>query len=437
MIWLLIGYMWLFVHRPYEIWPVLGTFHVERIYMIVTLACWLVRGAEMPKANRMHWCFLAFILAMLASWAQSPFPGYGDSVLENYLKYAVFYLILVSSIRTSEDLYRILVGYVAVMGILMAHSLREYLCGRVMYAQGIARLQAVGTTFDSNDLSGLIVASMPIVWVLWRRWPDWSRRTAIVAYIILSGVCVVLSGSRMGFIGMILAGLMATLASKRRMWILPLYPLLLAGMWSVLPQEKQDRFMTLLDPSRGPKNAVGSAGNFRFSGFEQALPLFADRPVCGYGPQTFGMATGRHLMPHNLYGQLLAELGLVGAIAFCMIVWGVVRNTSEARQLAGILPAEEDMLPWHTVMASSAALLLLLIMAWGFNFLYWHVWLWFGGFQVVALCCMRDTTTANADLEDAESQYALNAGHDCTEPEPETVFEEADLQIALHMRSRA
>ena len=42
-------------------------------------------------------------------------------------------------------------------------------------------------------------------------------------------------------------------------------------------------------------------------------------------------------------------------------------------------------MPWHTVLAMSAAFLLLAVMSWGFNFLYWHVWLWFGAFQVAAL----------------------------------------------------
>ena len=27
MVWLLLGYMFLFIHRPFEVWPVLGTFH--------------------------------------------------------------------------------------------------------------------------------------------------------------------------------------------------------------------------------------------------------------------------------------------------------------------------------------------------------------------------------------------------------------------------
>src|SRR5262249_37807099 len=34
--WLLIGYMWIFIERPGEIWPKLEDLHVERIYMLFT-----------------------------------------------------------------------------------------------------------------------------------------------------------------------------------------------------------------------------------------------------------------------------------------------------------------------------------------------------------------------------------------------------------------
>ena len=30
MIWMLGGYMWLFVHRPFEVWPWLGDLQIER-----------------------------------------------------------------------------------------------------------------------------------------------------------------------------------------------------------------------------------------------------------------------------------------------------------------------------------------------------------------------------------------------------------------------
>ena len=399
LVWLLIGYMWLFIHRPFEIWPWLGAIHVERGYMAVIIVYWLLDRPALPRGNRLHRCFAAFVLAMLVSWFVSPYQSAGDETVENYLKYGVFYVLLVTSVRRERDLYKMIAGYIAVMTLLMAHSLREYLCGRAAYAQGITRLWPVGHAYDCNDLAGLIVCSLPLVWVLWHAWSGWRWRALLCGYVGLAGYCVLLTGSRMGFIGMVLAGLLAAWASPRRWRTMPVFLVLLAALWMVLPEDRQDRIMTLFDPSRGPKSATGSAGNFRYAGLEQALPLFAQRPGLGFGPLSFGVVSGKGLMPHNLYGQLLAELGIAGAVAFGLIVWGVARNTSEARRLMRSWGPFADPLPGHVALAAAAAYVLLLIMAWGFNFLFWYVWLWFGGFQVVALHCLQEQAAQAAACE--------------------------------------
>jgi len=60
------------------------------------------------------------------------------------------------------------------------------------------------------------------------------------------------------------------------------------------------------------------------------------------------------------------------------------------------------------VAAAAAAILLLAIMGWGFNFLFWHVWLWFGGFQVVALAVLRQHAAAD-QRDDPDLGVALSA----------------------------
>ena len=47
-------------------------------------------------------------------------------------------------------------------------------------------------------------------------------------------------------------------------------------------------------------------------------------------------------------------------------------------------------LPADTVAAMAAAVLLLAIMGWGFNFFFWHVWLWFGGFRPSLYACLKE-----------------------------------------------
>lgn len=404
MVWLLIGYMWLFLHRPFEIWTWMATIHVERMYMIVTIVCWFLYRPRFPARNRLQRYLGLFTVVMLTSWWLSPYQAVGDETIENWLKYAVFYGLLVTSIRTEQDVGALVAGYVAVVTLVMAHSLREYFCGRSTYAQGIVRLSCVGNTFDANDFAGLIVCCLPFSWVLWRQWTAWWKRVLLLGHFGLAGCCVMLTGSRMGFIGVILASMLACLASPRRWRLLAIYPVVMAVAWMLLPENRQKRYLTLIDSSYGPASATSSAGNYRLSGFNKALPMFEERSVLGFGPMSFRAVKG--IMPHNLYGQLLAELGTAGAIAFGLLLWGVARNTWEARRIVraveewqgggsvcpswGESPGMRALyLAWQTVAAAAAAVLLLAIMGWGFNFLFWHVWLWFGGFQIVALQCLK------------------------------------------------
>jgi hypothetical protein len=61
MIYLIIGYMWIYIHRPFEVWPWLGDLHLERVYMVVMILFWLgFVSKKMPK-NRMN-IGIAFIL---------------------------------------------------------------------------------------------------------------------------------------------------------------------------------------------------------------------------------------------------------------------------------------------------------------------------------------------------------------------------------------
>jgi hypothetical protein len=394
MIGLLVGYMWLFIHRPFEIWTALATYRIERMYMIGTIAFWFASGARVPVGNRVQRYLACFVLVMVVSWCVSPFQHpRSDETVENYLKYAVFYVLLVTSVRDVRDLRTILVGHFCIITLLMTHSLLEYFNGRRHYAQGIVRLVPVGSSYDYNDLAGIIVSSQPLVWVLWHAWNEWWKRAALLAQTGLACVCVMLTGSRMGFIGMVLASMLACLTSTRRWQLLCLFPLLLAAVWMILPQDRRDRYLTLVDPSRGPSDAAASAGNLRFGGFAGALPLFAERPLLGCGPNNYRLASGMPTMPHNLYGQLLAELGVAGAITFFLMLVGVAQNALDARRIVRTTMTADDLLPWHTVLAASASFLLLAIMAWGFNFLFWHVWLWFGGFQVVALRLLSEHAT--------------------------------------------
>ncbi len=92
---------------------------------------------------------------------------------------------------------------------------------------------------------------------------------------------------------------------------------------------------------------------------------------------------------HSLYGQLLAEVGIIGMIAFAGVIAGVVLNARDSSRCCSGTPwRERGFCFWVSASVLASALLMLILGMAGHN-LYRYTWIWYGAFQVTALHCSR------------------------------------------------
>lgn len=387
---LLIGYMFLFIDRPFEVWPVLGDLHVERVYMLVTLAVWLVHPGKRWLPNAQHAAYAAFAAAVLACWVASPWMERSQPLIEDWFKVIVFYVLLVTTVHDEKGLRRVVVGFVAVMGLYLLHSLKEYVGGRHTYRMGIARMIGVDTTLgDPNSFGASIVFVLPFVPALWRAGVGGRfGRVALAGYLGLSVLCVLLTGSRSSLIGLMLwAVLMAFRVRRGWSWVLAL-AVLSPAVYVALPESLQTRFETIVNPDAGPENAKTS-GEGRIEGLTRGLELWAANPLTGVGPGAWRPATGSAIESHNLYGQLLGETGTLGLLAFGSVLWAFRSNLRRAARVRKAYPEWSNDLVFQTVAAVGTGVLLLLFMGnFGHN-LFRFTWLWYGGFLIIARQCVN------------------------------------------------
>ncbi|MEN6457928.1 MAG: O-antigen ligase family protein [Thermoguttaceae bacterium] len=383
MIWLLGGYLWLFIHRPFEIWTWLGDIHLERVYMIVTCLYWLLLADKSWLSNRLNLALGFFWCVVLASCFLSPF----DSNVEGYAKVSLLYLLLITTLRSERDLRLIVVMFMAVMGLYMLHSLREYLCGRHVYRMGIARMVGVDKTYgDPNTFSASILYALPLVYPVWRLVQRVWQRRLLMGYVGLSVVCILLTGSRSAFVGLCALAIVATLLSRFR-WKIAVGLIVVApAMWFVLNESLQRRFLTIVDPAYGPTNAQLSAES-REKGWRDGVRMWQEHPLLGVGPGCFPQARGYPLESHHLYGQVLGELGTLGALAFAAVVLAFLGNYRRLVRLCRMAPLLADSFPARLIRSITLTVLLLLLMGFGGHNLYRYTWIWFGAFQAVALRC--------------------------------------------------
>jgi O-antigen ligase len=387
--WVLIGYMFLFIHRPFEIWPVLGDLHVERVYMLGALLALAVCSGKKWIPNGQHFAFVAFAAAVVVCWLASPWADKGQEAVENYLKVLVFYLLVVVVVSDEGGLRHLLLGFLAVMAVYMLHSLREFVGGRHVYRMSIMRLIGVDQSMgDPNSFGATIVYALPFVVPFWSSGPSWRMRCFLAGYVALSFACVGLTGSRSSFLGLLLCAGVTILRSRWRWPLLLLAVLAAPALWAALPESLQLRFETIIHPEVGPANAIAS-GEGRLVGLTTGLELFARHPLTGIGPGAWRPATGHLIESHNLYGQLLGELGLFGALPFAAVLAGFWLNVRAIRTAYRRHPEWDRDFVYHVGGAVGLAVLLLLFEGnFGHN-LFRYGWLWYGAFLIIARHCVR------------------------------------------------
>lgn len=400
--WLLIGYMFLFIDRPFEVWPWLGDLHVERVYMLFTMAAWAVYPDKRFLPNAQHAAYALFAVAVLGCWAVSPWADKGQQTVEDWLKIVVFYVMLVTTVHDEKGLKHVAVGFLTVMALYLLHSFREYLGGRHTYRMGIARMVGVDTTLgDPNSFGASIIYALPIVAAAWQSGiAGRFGKFLLTGYVGLSSLCILLTGSRGSLLGLCVWFAIIVWGTRYRMRAALALVVAAPLAFVALPDSLQTRFETIINPEVGPANARES-GQGRIAGFFTGLELWAKSPLTGVGPGAWRPATGSKIESHNLYGQLLGETGTAGAVGFLAIVgcyWVNLRAIKRMRAAAP--PDERNDLVFTLPSAVGVALFLLLFLgAVGHN-LFRFTWLWFGGFLIIARhCAARRAAASEAEPE--------------------------------------
>jgi O-antigen ligase len=403
MIWLLGGYMWLCIHRPFEYYPALGDFQLERAYFLMMLAFWAVSPKKGFLSNRLHGALVAFTVALTVCWLASPYRDQErcSNTVESYFKVALFYILVVTSVRDEKSLRRLLALFLLSISCYLGHSLLEYIHGRYEFRQGIVRMVGVDVTYaDPNAFASTVLLALPLTLPFWSQARSLTQRLLLGLFTALACVCILLTGSRTGFVGLTVFALCCLLLARSKMKMIVVLGMALVLLVAFSPASLQDRFLTLVDPSRGPANAQQSAEG-RVGGFLEGFHLWDENPVLGVGPGAFLYATGLGYNSHNVYGQVVSEMGVLGALAFLAILLCFYLNWRETRRRYG--GRKPDFL-YHVSRAVSLNILLLLLMGWAGHNLYRYNWLWFAAFQAVALHCIRlQTATPQASRAAARS----------------------------------
>lgn len=385
--------------QPGELYPMLAPLHLEKVVAIAVLLSFLAHHQrfKFPAIIKSGMYFYAAVILSipLSIWASNAFSNAVDIG-----KTMIYMLLIAALVDSRKRFYLFLLTFVLLMGYFSVTAMVNYYAGHYAHAEGFDRI--VGLTSDSDTTDGLaltMATAIPLVLLLAGKGAaKWVRLSACA----ILGCCLwtmLLTGSRVTMLGFLVAVVAYALTAKRK--IVATLALVLVGLslWAVLPQQYQHRYTK--ESTTEYLNQDDSYTQ-RLRIWRSGWQMFLDHPLTGVGAGDFNMADGsiywlHHWMDaHNLFFKVIAELGLIGLVAFATFVTVLVRaNLALARamkKMAG-LPAYMRQYP----RVANLIVLMLLVTGYGAHDLYRSTWYFLAGTTAALGFALKDMETAASD----------------------------------------
>jgi len=265
------------------------------------------------------WLLIAFAAWTAASAAWSLYPENTALLAIDCVKYVAIYLTIVNLVTTPKRLQLLAMAMVAGAIATSWGSIGYYLRGEDL-VEGY-RARWVGTYADPNRMSMSLQYIVPIAAAFLLRHDQkfWVRAVAGVSA-VLAVVAIVFSHSRGSFIGLVFSMVLWVLLSERQVKAKRFGVLALAAVALVIfaPKTFWNRTESVSD-FRTDAAAMG-----RVHAWTVASRISLDKPLLGVGAGSFRMAwplyapqeATRAYEAHNVFLQVLAELGIFGFLLF-------------------------------------------------------------------------------------------------------------------------
>lgn len=254
--------------------------------------------------------------------------------LDRILKFSMFTLFIGTLVRSKHDLVLVLFGFLLAMIKIIQEGTHGIITGGMMWEnQGIPRLHGVTTLYrHPNSLSGLAVSALPFFLFLYR-FQNKVIKCLFIACILGLLAIILYTGSRTGYVATAILAIAVTMRLglfkfKSALALLILIPAAIL----IIPQDYKDRFGTIFQDEEGR----GGSASKRIEIIQDAWSISKMYPL-GVGVNAFPHVRetefGRTQDTHNLYLEVLTNLGPFGLIAFFVFVAMLFKTNRKSRTI--------------------------------------------------------------------------------------------------------
>lgn len=312
-----------------------------------------------------------------------PFVTFPGSVLtvntQIFLKAIVFFFFTAMCVDNNRRLCIFLIVFVGcqvfrVLEPLYMNITSGYWGSETYAGGGKFASRLAGSPYDvinPNELGFVIATCVPFLhFMLFPR--GWMCKVIYAVVMTCLFYALILTMSRGAFLSLLVVGVLVFKASKYKAFlIIAALGIAIAG-WSVMTPFQKDRYLSLVSSdTKGSKTVEG-----RFQGMADEFLLGLHRPVFGHGLGTTAEAKynlhGFKQASHNLYAELLIEIGAIGMFLFFKFLSRIYK----AIKLINTRVAESNDFSknlYKTILCVYFMYLVYSINYWGLSQSYWYL----------------------------------------------------------------
>jgi O-antigen ligase len=269
------------------------------------------RGREPMLASIQARLFVVLFAGIVVSAALN---GSAMAAVTKYLMFVLFLPFVLTAVRTEGDVRRVVYAMVIALTLVFPYGVRQ--------SDRFGGRLGVGL-YEPNYLAANLLLVIPLAFAIASERPKPAQRWLWrVAGVVL--VCaLVLTASRGGLCGLLVAG---TLFAFRRFGALGALGLLALLVVAVVPTDLGQRAMATIDQNADEPAGLEASNEAHTALFWGGVRMMLDAPVFGVGPQRFsdysraytGLDTA--YIAHDTYLELGAEAGLPVLMLFAMLI---------------------------------------------------------------------------------------------------------------------
>lgn len=348
--WLIVVYIAWYLTTPYYSprFAFLAAINFERVIVAATIVAIVARGTTGSARNNIVALTTALFLVMNVSLLLSPYAGEPECQqwASEYWKKLAMLLFIVFGLRTLDELVFVAQSTVTIAAAYQLLSWRDFLAGGAfVYQQGIIRMCGAWSARSlgaPNGYAYLCLFVLPLSYCLFQMSPNRRTKLLLVGIAALSLLSILYSGTRGAMYTAAGYGIFLGIRSAFRLQA-AIMVLLAVLMVAMLPEKVVQRYFT--NPWSTETTTEGKfdkiarrSGESRLEGLLDGVELGNRRPLLGYGPNSSPTARltvrdmhNKEIGLHNLYGQVIGELGWGGFAIWLCLIGGAVRGLLRLR----------------------------------------------------------------------------------------------------------